>query len=115
MSRTASCATPGCARYVPCLHTPLAPPICAACAFWAVRGRPVEFLADHERRDLYLLLPEGDPLVSAPTITVRDFDGTEFATVRLRCLGIPPAQLPVASVKAVLLRVTPGAPLGVNA
>jgi hypothetical protein len=107
---------PGClARVV--VSEPLAPVVCAACAFWQLHGRQTTLYKPMgvPATDLYYIDPEEDPLMpQAPTITIRLEDATEIVSQRVRCVGSPPVSDVRRHAVFAFIAVTPRAPLGVR-
>lgn len=110
---THPCRVRGCGRPVLAIK-PLAPCVCAVCAFWSLQGAKatlytplgpnsgdVYYLDPHERLD------GGIP----PTLTARLDDGGRLTSPRFRCLGVPPV-MPSAAVRCLLAEAEPSDPMG---
>jgi hypothetical protein len=98
------CTVTGCLHQVEC-DRPLAPVMCAGCAFWLGAAALLYRATGHE--DVYLLAPGSyEPPVGVPRLRLLYLhSGFIMTTVRLVCLGVPPVRLRRADVCAVALEL----------
>lgn len=121
--KAVTCENTGCSRAV-LVDDPLAPVVCGYCAFWRLRGRPVELYAPlgHNRlqRDLYYIDPDDDVLLARAPITTLHVESAGIGPVavtthRLRCIGLAPWYIAPEHITEAVFEKTPNAPLGVRA